>query len=170
MTSRATDAAEARDGNQGSRFEARRSHHAGVTVSGWAPPKPALTVWVTHRFIGFHAWPDAPSARSYLASEHRHLFHITVELEVGHGDREVEFHDLLDQVAFACGSIGEGRKIVDGESARLLGAMSCEAIGRYVFDAVASRWPDRWIRVDASEDGENGASVGAPVVSAVRDE
>jgi hypothetical protein len=43
-----------------------------------------------------HRWADAAGERAYLAERYRHLFHFRVELDVGHDDREVEFHDRLD--------------------------------------------------------------------------
>jgi len=59
-----------------------------------------ITIIVKWSARGFHCWPDAKEVtegrRDYLASRHRHLFYYKVSVEVGHGDREIEFHDLLD--------------------------------------------------------------------------
>lgn len=59
---------------------------------------PLTSIVVRHRVAGFHRWPQASGKREYLAERHRHLFHVEVEVEVGHDNREVEFHDLLDHV------------------------------------------------------------------------
>lgn len=68
---------------------------------------PITTVVVRHEVIGFHHWPGAKGQRAYLSSRHRHKFFIEVELEVFHDDREVEFHDLLDNVRDYFAGIGE---------------------------------------------------------------
>jgi hypothetical protein len=103
-------------------------------------------VWVTHRFEGFHSWEGAPAGREYLAHPHRHLFHVRAEVDVDHGDREVEFHDLLDQVVDYCGGL-----------VGLLG--SCEAIAEVLAVELERRYPGRRVAVDVSEDGEAGATV-----------
>lgn len=104
-------------------------------------------VWATHRFDSLHAWPDAPRHRSYLASEHRHLFHVRATVDVVHDDREIEFHDLLDAVVDACVQI----------HCAPLG--SCEQIADDIAQRLRPQWPKRRIEVDVSEDGENGATV-----------
>jgi hypothetical protein len=115
------------------------------------------TAWVTHRFVGFHSWPDAPGHRDYLAQPHRHLFHVRASLSVTHDDRDVEFHDLLAVVVRACVTLGTARG-----GARYLGAMSCEHVARRIVEALAVAWPGRLIEVDVSEDGEAGATVTLP--------
>jgi hypothetical protein len=104
-------------------------------------------VWVTHRFVGFHAWPDAPAERAYLRARHRHLFHVRAELDVAGADREVEFHDLLELVSWHCGRLPRSE----------LG--SCESIAELLAGAIHRSYPGRRIAVDVSEDGEAGARV-----------
>lgn len=120
-------------------------------MSGWAPRTKLTEVWATHRFVGFHNWPSAPTGRGYLSDRHRHLFHVRASVEVLHDDRDVEFHDLLDEVAATCSLLGDG----DGE----LGPMSCEQIALEVCNAVTKKWPGRAVACEVSEDGEAGASV-----------
>ncbi len=100
--------------------------------------------WVTCQFEGWHAWPDAPEPRAYLASPHRHLFKVLVELEVFHDDREIEFHDLLDFV----------RSQLPGPD---LGARSCEMMAKALGHSILARFPGRDVLVSVSEDGEVGA-------------
>lgn len=106
-----------------------------------------MRVWVKHSSSGFHSWPDATPHREYLSHPHRHQFVTTVWLTVEHGDREVEFHDVLDAVS---------RVMYDG---RDFGPCSCEAIASKVLTEVVRYWPGRDCVVEVSEDGECGALV-----------
>jgi hypothetical protein len=92
---------------------------------------------------GFHRWPEAPAHRAYLADRHRHLFHVRVEVEVGHGDREIECHDLRD---FALEAFGAGD----------MGCQSCEMMAVDLAQKVARRFGDRRVMVEVLEDGEVG--------------
>lgn len=51
------------------------------------------------KLVGWHSWPAADGMRGYLADLHRHTFWVAVEVAVSHHDREVEFHDLADDIA-----------------------------------------------------------------------
>lgn len=113
------------------------------------------SIFVTHRFVGYHRWADAPDRRSYLTERHRHLFHVRVDVDVTHDDREVEFHDLLDVVTDACEGLGQKARGVG----RDLGSMSCETIALYVVEKVLARWPGRTLACEVSEDGEAGGRV-----------
>jgi len=94
-------------------------------------------------FEGFHNWPAAPIHRLYLRKRHRHLFHVDVQVELHHDNRDIEFHDLLD----FCKSNVE----------RENGSMSCEAIGKKLIATLSQRFPGRWLNVSIFEDGEVGA-------------
>jgi len=104
------------------------------------------TVYCRTSFEGFHEWPDAPEEVFFLRNNHRHIFHVTVEVPVSHSDRDVEFILLKRRVdAF----IKEQNTHLVSET------WSCEqwALALLVkFDA---------FRVEVSEDGENGAIVEA---------
>lgn len=105
---------------------------------------------VTFAVPGFHRWAEAPDHRDYLRSRHRHLFHVRVELELFHDDREVEFHDLRD---FAIELFGGGE----------LGTASCEMIARELLQEITRRFgQDRRALVEVWEDGECGARVTWP--------
>jgi hypothetical protein len=119
-----------------------------VSGGGLPPYHLDRTVWVTHRFTGWHAWPGAPHGRKYLASPHRHVFHVRAEVEVEKDDREIEFHDLLDVVDDACRAMGSH-----------LGSKSCEMIAAEIGFVILKHWPGRKVAVDVAEDGENGACV-----------
>ena len=103
-------------------------------------------IFVRLRVPGFHHWPGAPGSRAYLAAPHRHLFHLVVSMPVRHSDREVEFHDLLDEVkALFPGGFDHG-------------ARSCETMATDIARTLSARH-DRPVTVEVSEDGEAGARV-----------
>lgn len=106
------------------------------------------TIFVRFQVPGFHHWPEPTRERAYLGQRHRHLFHVEVRMEVGHDDREVEFHDLLDY-ARRCFPGGE------------LGGQSCEMMARELGKEIARRF-GRAVEVTVSEDGEAGAVVVTP--------
>jgi hypothetical protein len=105
------------------------------------------------RFVqeGWHCWPDAPEKRAYLREKHRHLFHIEASCEVTHDDREVEFHDLRDEVEIHFGLLAGAE--------RDFGAQSCEQIALRLAEHLCERFRGREFFVSVSEDGEAGARV-----------
>lgn len=105
-------------------------------------------IMVRARFVGFHQWADAPAERSYLAVAHRHEFHVEVCADVSHNDRQIEFHDLGDELRGLLPDHGED-----------LGGASCEMMAAELFVGLEALHPGaiRWIEV--WEDGECGARV-----------
>lgn len=108
------------------------------------------SVWITFQKEGIHKYPAAASdpklaAVSFLANEHRHIFHFRVELEVFHDDREVEFILLKREI--------EG---LYNSGTLQLNNMSCEMIARELLSYIETYYPGRDCRVDVSEDNENG--------------
>ena len=103
-------------------------------------------IFVKLRVPGFHYWPKASTNRAYLGERHRHLFHLVVSMVVGHADREVEFHDLLDEVRrlFPVGEDHFGK--------------SCEMMAQEMGHTLATKY-NRPVTVEVSEDGEVGARV-----------
>ena len=98
---------------------------------------------------GLHNWPAAPPHRAYLASLHRHLFHVSVRVAVKDDFREIEFHDLRDQ----------GRKTMEGYlDGGSFGGQSCERLARRLATDLSSLH-GRAVTVHVSEDGEFGATV-----------
>lgn len=108
----------------------------------------SLSRWVFVRFAveGFHCWPDAPPHRAYLATRHRHLFHVMVTVAVRHGEREIEFHDLRDWCV---------AQLPPGD----YGAQSCEALALAMAAMLQGPYPGRPVRVEIAEDGECGALI-----------
>ena len=58
--------------------------------------KSYVEVSIYHRTM--HCWPDAPKNRGYLRKSHPHNFRVTLEIQVFDDDREIEFHNLQDDL------------------------------------------------------------------------
>jgi len=100
-------------------------------------------IWITTSFEGFHKYPDAPEEVSFLKNEHRHIFHIKVWIEVFHDDRDIEFilfKRFIDTI------------LLSGN----LNNKSCEMISDQIYDEIKSQYPNRKIKIEVSEDLENG--------------
>jgi len=109
-------------------------------------------IWVTFNKSGTHKFPDAlPGTQysdvSYLSNTHRHLFKFKVTIEVFHDDREIEFHQFLNWLE----SLYTG--ILD------LNYKSCEMIANDLYEQINLKYPNRYINIDISEDGECGCSI-----------
>lgn len=108
-------------------------------------------VIATFTMAGMHCWPDAPLGAYHLRAVHRHLFHIKVEKEVQHNNRDIEFQILKNRCQeWLRDQFGD---YVSGEAD--LGTCSCEDIAQMLieqFDLTAC---------EVSEDGENGARLEA---------
>lgn len=107
-------------------------------------PGPTLEVWAKVALVGFHHWPEAPAHRDYLGVRHRHEFVITAGVAVGHGNREVEFHDLRD--------------LIEAWWTPERGAQSCEHIALDLQKALDQAGLSA-TRITVSEDGYDGATL-----------
>lgn len=97
---------------------------------------------------GWHSWPGAPLGRGYLASLHRHMFQVSVEMSVPHLDRAVEFHDLQEFIRDWWGP-------QDDPTDR----GSCEAMAVELADRLATPYLMQTVlSVSVGEDGENWAT------------
>ena len=122
-------------------------------------PGPYITV--TTQAEGLHHWPGAPAAEGYLRQPHRHLFTVTVRMQVRHGDRELEINAfarwLHDQVLPSLAV-----KPRDGGPADF-GTQSCEQLAEQVTGQIRTRHgEDRWIECEVLEDGILGGGVRWP--------
>lgn len=105
-----------------------------------------IFVVVTCTYEAVHHWPGCDIDEvAYLRDKHRHLFHIRMEKEVGHGDREVEIITLRRAILEYLDAAYDGD----------FGTLSCEQVAApmVTFFQAAS--------VEVLEDGENGAVVRA---------
>ena len=113
-------------------------------------------IWVTFTREGIHRYPAAATDPllctadeydvSFLANSHRHIFHFRVAIEVEHSDRAIEFIQFkrwLEKLY--------NQDILD------LDFKSCEMIAEDLYLKIAEKYPDRDVKIDVSEDNENGA-------------
>lgn len=103
-------------------------------------------VFATVTFEGFHRWPDAPDEVAFLRTLHRHRFHVRLELPVKHTERDVEFILLQRRIA---------RDVMQAQATLDVECWSCELWASYLLELYGA------VRVEVSEDGENGAVVTA---------
>ena len=109
------------------------------------------TIWVRFQHEGLHCWPGATPRRRYLANPHRHMFHVCISTNVGHDDREIEFHDLRAEAESMFAALGDRGDF---------GSQSCEMLARGLAQQLVARY-SRAIAVEVSEDGEFGATISA---------
>ena len=115
-------------------------------------------IWVTFQKEGIHKYPAAATDPklatgdwldvSFLGTPHRHIFHFRVEMQVFHDDRDVEFI-LLKRELERLYNIGTLQ----------LNHMSCEMLASELAVYIKEHYPKRDIRIEVSEDGENGCRV-----------
>jgi hypothetical protein len=114
-------------------------------------------IHVTFQKEGVHKFPGAVNPEfatgdeydvSFLAHPHRHIFHFRVGIEVFHNDREIEFIQFKRWIE---NLYGNGTLELDNKS--------CEMISDSLYEAIASRYPERDIHISVSEDNENGSTI-----------
>ena len=110
-------------------------------------------IWVTFQKEGIHKYPAAledPALAdvSFLGYEHRHIFHFRVSIDVFHNDRDIEFIQFKRWL--------EG--LYSGGTL-FLNYKSCEMMADDLYVQIASRYPDRCVTIEVSEDGENGCTI-----------
>ena len=115
-------------------------------------------IWVTFRKEGIHCYPAAatdPALKtgdeydvSFLGTPHRHIFHFRVWIDVLHNDRDIEFIQFKRWL----------ENLYKGGTLEL-NYKSCEMISDDLYEIIATRYPDRNIAIQVSEDNENGATI-----------
>ena len=116
------------------------------------------TIFVRFQKEGIHKYPAAATDPalatgdeydvSFLATPHRHIFHFDVAIEVFHNDRDIEFIQFKRWLE---NQYSQG--ILE------LNYKSCEMISDDLYEVIATRYPDRNIAIQVSEDNENGATI-----------
>jgi hypothetical protein len=132
--------------------------HALIETRIRRKDKAFRTIFVKFQKEGIHCYPAAATDPalatgdeydvSFLASPHRHMFHFHVTVQVFHNDRDIEFIQFkrwLENL-YANGTLELNHK-------------SCEMISDDLYDQIATRYPDRSIVINVSEDDENGAVI-----------
>ena len=103
-------------------------------------------IFVTFQKEGIHKYPDAPEGVEFLRNDHRHIFHFRVDIEIWHNDRDIEF------ILFK----RELEALYSGGTLEL-DYQSCEMMGNDLAAYIQENYPGRDLKVEVSEDGENGA-------------
>jgi hypothetical protein len=119
------------------------------------------SIWVTFRKEGIHKYPaalDDPKLAtgdwddvSFLGYPHRHIFHFKVQIEVFHDDRDIEFIQFKRWM-----------ERLYSDKTLVLDYKSCEMISDDLYDKIITKYPNRDVTIDVSEDGENGSTVFYP--------
>ena len=120
--------------------------------------KAVRTIFVRFQKEGIHMYPAAATDPalatgdvydvSFLGTPHRHIFHFEVSIEVFHNDRDIEFIQFKRwlEKQYSQGILELNYK-------------SCEMISDDLYEVIATRYPDRNIAIQVSEDNENGATI-----------
>jgi hypothetical protein len=120
--------------------------------------RPNKMIWVTFRKEGIHKYPAAATDPnlatgdeydvSFLANEHRHIFHFRVWLGVTHNDRDVEFIQFKRWL-----------ENLYKDATLSLDYKSCEMMSDDLYAQVSQKYPGREVWIEVSEDGENGSFI-----------
>ena len=120
--------------------------------------KALRTIFVRFQKEGIHKYPAAATDPalatgdeydvSFLATPHRHIFHFDVAIEVFHNDRDIEFIQFKRWLE---NQYSQGILELDYKS--------CEMISDDLYEVIATRYPDRSVAIQVSEDNENGAHI-----------
>ena len=115
-------------------------------------------IWVTFQKEGIHKYPaalDDPALAtgdeydvSFLGYPHRHIFHFRVAITVTHNDRDIEFIQFKRWL-----------EKLYAEKTLELDYKSCEMMSDDLFDKIAEKYHNRSVKIEVSEDGENGALI-----------
>jgi hypothetical protein len=115
-------------------------------------------IWVTFQKEGMHRYPAAATDPalatgdeydvSFLANPHRHIFHFRVWADVIHNDRDIEFIQFKRWL-----------ENLYRDNTLQLDYKSCEMMADDLYIQIASRYPNRAVWIEVSEDGENGALI-----------
>ena len=115
-------------------------------------------IWVTFKKEGIHKYPaalDDPALAtgdeydvSFLGYPHRHIFHFKVYIEVFHDDRDIEFIQFKRWL-----------EKMYNEGTLQLDYKSCEMMADDLYKEISSKYTKRDIKIEVSEDGENGCEI-----------
>ena len=120
--------------------------------------RPNKMIWVTFRKEGIHRYPAAATDPnlatgdeydvSFLANEHRHIFHFRVWISVTHNDRDIEFIQFKRWL-----------ENLYKDAILSLDHKSCEMMSDDLYDIISKKYPGREVWIEVSEDGENGSFI-----------
>lgn len=115
-------------------------------------------IWVTFQKEGIHCYPAAANDPelatggwddvSFLGVPHRHIFHFRVAISVVHNDRDIEFIQFKRWL-----------ERLYAQDILQLDYKSCEMMADDLYAQIADKYPRRRVKIEVSEDGENGATI-----------
>ena len=115
-------------------------------------------IWVKFQKEGIHCYPAAATDPqlatgdeyevSFLGTPHRHIFHFRVWIDVFHNDRDIEFIQFKRWL-----------ENLYKDAILALDYKSCEMIADDLYIQIASRYPNRAVWIEVSEDSENGCLI-----------
>lgn len=108
-------------------------------------------VYCSFAFESWHNWPGATGPYSYLASSHRHMFHVFVQASVTDNEREIEIIEMRGRFLYYANTslVGKASEPVP---------YSCETMAEMLINHAKKMYGHhRSYSVEVSEDGENGA-------------
>lgn len=118
-------------------------------------------IWVTFQREGIHRYPAAATDPtlatgdeydvSFLGFPHRHIFHFRVAISVVHNDRDIEFIQAKRWM----------ENLYKGGTLQL-DYKSCEMMSDDLYLHISSKYPGRSVKIEVSEDGENGCLIEYP--------
>ena len=121
--------------------------------------EPYRSIFVTFQREGIHLYPGADTNPmlatggwddvSFLGFPHRHMFHVRVEIQVFHNERDIEFIQFKRWL----------ERQYTGEGTLQFNGKSCESIAEDLGAVIMTRYPDRDLSIQVAEDGENGATL-----------
>lgn len=120
------------------------------------PSANPLTIEVVTTFEGIHCWPDAPDQVAFLRYPHRHLFKVSLTLQVSSDDRELEFFiikhglDAYIRSSFQCYHPTMPNLFQ-------LGPMSCEMLAKEFVSWAKHSLKVSYAACKVQEDEENSA-------------
>lgn len=113
-------------------------------------------IWVKFTKEGIHKYPAAltdPALAtgdeydvSFLGYPHRHTFHFKIAITVEHSDRAIEFIQFKRWL----------ENLYKSDTLQL-DYKSCEMIAEDLYLQISAKYPGREVKIDISEDDENGA-------------
>jgi len=99
-----------------------------------------------------HKWSECNIQKvNWLKNLHRHKVYVTVQIEVRHNDREIEFFLFKENIDSIIDNLYGNQKLKN------VGDKSMEMICDDIFTEVSKLYPGRNINVKAFEDNEVGA-------------
>ncbi len=120
--------------------------------------RPNKMIWVTFQKEGMHKYPAAltdPSLAtgdeydvSFLGYPHRHIFHFKVWIGVTHNDRDIEFIQFKRWL-----------QNLYADATLSLDFKSCEMMSDDLYGMISTKYPNREVWIEVSEDGENGSFI-----------